>query len=147
MLDFAFEKFDVLDSGFFLVLVGEGEHFVGHVEAVGFSGGADAARGKQNVDAAAGAEVENGFTSVELGERGGIAAAERGLHGFGGNFARLRCVVEIGSDGIAAAAAGCGGCAATGAAAGGGTQRGLAVLVFHNFTDVRLTHDGSYLQI
>ncbi len=95
MLDFASETFDVLDSGFFLVLGGEGEHFVGHVEAVGFSGGADAARGKQNVDAAAGAEVENGFTSVELGERGGIRVAERSQHRLGWDLAGLRGVVKI----------------------------------------------------
>jgi hypothetical protein len=31
VFDFAFQEFDVLNSSFALVLVGEREHFVGHV--------------------------------------------------------------------------------------------------------------------
>ena len=61
-----------------LVFIGESEHLVGHVEAVGFASGADAACGKKHVDAAAGAEVEHGFAGVELRKRGWVAAAERG---------------------------------------------------------------------
>ena len=60
------------------------EHLVGHVEAVGFAGGADAARREQHVDAAAGAEVEHGFAVLQFGERGRIAAAERREHGLFG---------------------------------------------------------------
>ena len=51
--DLAFEEFDVFDAGLALVFAGEGEHLVGHVEAVGFAGGADAAGGEEDVDAAA----------------------------------------------------------------------------------------------
>ena len=38
---------------FLLVLVGEREHFIGHIEAVGFSGRTNALRGEQHVDSAA----------------------------------------------------------------------------------------------
>ena len=46
VFDFAFEKLDVFDAGFALVLAREREHFVGHIETVGFPGGPDAARGQ-----------------------------------------------------------------------------------------------------
>ena len=87
VFDFALEKLDVLDSGLALVLAREGQHLIGHVETVGFAGGADAPGGKQHVDAAAGAEIEHRLAGVELGQRGGIAAAERGQHGL---FAAVR---------------------------------------------------------
>ncbi len=61
-----------------LVGAGELEHLVGHVEAVGLAGRADAPGREQHVDAAAGAEVEHGLALVELGDRGRVAAAERG---------------------------------------------------------------------
>src|SRR6266404_5316592 len=51
----ALEKFNVFDAGFFLVLAGEREHFVGHVQTVGFAGGADSSPGEDDVNAAAGA--------------------------------------------------------------------------------------------
>src|ERR1700736_2697451 len=53
IFDLTFQKFNVGEAGFAFVFFGQGEHFVGHVQAVGFSGGADTARGKQNVNAAA----------------------------------------------------------------------------------------------
>ena len=51
----------LVDAGLALIFAGEGEHVVGHVEAVGLAGGADAPRGEQHIDAAAGAEVEHGL--------------------------------------------------------------------------------------
>ena len=42
VLNFAFEEFDVFNAGLELVGAGEGEHLVGHVEAIGFSSRADA---------------------------------------------------------------------------------------------------------
>ena len=74
VFDFALEEFDVFDAGFALVLAGQREHLIGHVEAVGFAGGADAAGGEQDVDAAAGAEVEDRFAGVQFGQGGGVAA-------------------------------------------------------------------------
>ena len=71
-----------VDAGLPLVLASEREHVVGHVEPVGFAGGADTLGGEQDVDAAAGAEVEHGFARLQLDQRGGIAAAERGEHRF-----------------------------------------------------------------
>ena len=72
----------LVSAGFALVFAGECEHFVGHVEPVGFAGGAYAASGEENVDAAAGAEIENSFAGVELGESSRVAAAERGENSF-----------------------------------------------------------------
>ena len=43
-LDFALEELDVLDARFALVLARQRQHLVGHVEAVGLAGGADAPR-------------------------------------------------------------------------------------------------------
>ena len=102
VFDFALEELDVFDAGLALVFAGKGEHVVGHVEAVGFAGGADAPGREQHIDAAAGAEVEHGFARLELDERGGIAAAQRGEHGVRRQAALLRFVVEVGGDGVAA---------------------------------------------
>ena len=106
VLDLAVQKLDVFDAGLALVFVGEREHFVGHVEAVGFAGWADAPRREQHVDAAARAEIEHGFARFQFGQRRRIAAAERGVDGFGGNLAGLRGVVKIRCDRIAAVVAG-----------------------------------------
>ena len=77
VFDFAFQKLHILDAGLALVLAGERQHFIGHIEAVGFAGRADAPRREQHVDAAAGAEIEHRFARIELRQRRGIAAAER----------------------------------------------------------------------
>ena len=129
VFDFAFEKLDVFHSGLALVFAGQGQHFVGHIEAVGFAGRADAPGGEQHVDAAAGAEIEHGFAGIELGQRGGIAAAERSQHRFFGNLAGLRGIIEIRGDRIAAAIERGRG-AAAGASAGGDAQGGLPYFSF-----------------
>ena len=103
VFDLALQELDVLDAGLALVLVGQRQHFVGHVETVGFAGGPDAARRKQNVDAAAGAEIEDDLAGIQLRQRRRIAAAERGQQSFLGDLAGLGGVVEVGGDGIAAA--------------------------------------------
>ena len=54
------------------------EHLVGHVEPVRDAGRADAPRGQDHVDPAAGAEVEHRLALAELGDRGRVAAAEAG---------------------------------------------------------------------
>src|ERR1039457_416235 len=54
ILDLTLEEFDVVDAGFELVLAGQGEHFVGHVETVSFARGSYATGGEQDIDAAAG---------------------------------------------------------------------------------------------
>ena len=73
---------------------GEREHLVGHVEAVRDAGRADAARGEDHVDAAARAEVEHDLALVQLGDRGRVAAAERGGRGRLGQLAALLVGVE-----------------------------------------------------
>ena len=60
-LDLALEKLNILRARLLLVLAGEREHVVGHVEAVGLAGRPNATRREQNVDAAARAEIENGL--------------------------------------------------------------------------------------
>ena len=99
-LDLALQELDILDARLLLVFAGERQHFVGHVEAVGLARGADAARRKQHVDAAAGAEVEHGLAGLQLGERRRVAAAERREHGRFGQRAFLGHVIEIGGDGV-----------------------------------------------
>ena len=97
-----FRNVDVLEAALALVLLRDGQHLVGHVEAERLARRPDAARREQHVDAAAGAEVEHGFAGLQLGERGRVAAAERGLQGEVRDFALLAGVVEVRRDRIAA---------------------------------------------
>src|SRR5438093_6094275 len=75
VLDLALEKFHVFGSRFALVLVCQGKHFVGHVEAIGFAGSADTAGGTEAVKASDGTEVENNLAGVQTCQCGWIAAA------------------------------------------------------------------------
>ena len=135
VLDFALEELDVFDARLLLVLPSKCEHLVGHVETVGFSCWADALCGKKNVDTAAGAEVENRFTGIQRGERGGIAAAKRGQNGFRRQAALLRLVVQVGGDWVNIGAARSGGSAA-GTSTGGDAQGSLSVFLFDDFFNV-----------
>ena len=83
---------------FALVGAGELEHLVGHVEAVGLARRADAPGGEQHVDAAAGAEVEHGLALVQLGDRGRVAAAERGERRRVGQLVAVAVGVEAGAE-------------------------------------------------
>ncbi len=53
------------------------EHLVGHVQAVGDPARTDPPGGEQDVDAAAGAEVEHRLALMQFGDRQRVAAAER----------------------------------------------------------------------
>ena len=66
VLDLALEELDVGGAGLALVFARQGEHVVGHVEAVGLARGPDAARGEQHIDAAAGAEVEHRLAGLAV---------------------------------------------------------------------------------
>ena len=101
--DFAFQEFDIVDARLPLVLVRKREHLVGHVEAIGFAGGADTSGGEQDIDTATGTKIEHSFSRLQLSQSGWIAAAERGQHGFFGNLTDLGGVVKVAGDGIAAA--------------------------------------------
>jgi len=103
VLDFAFEELDVGDAGLALILAGEGEHVVGHVEAIGFPGWANAPCGEEHIDTAARAEIEHDFTRCELDQRGGIAAAERSKHCLLRDEPLFIGAVEVGRDGVATA--------------------------------------------
>ena len=140
VFDFALEEFDVLDAGFLLIVAGEGEHVVGHVETVGLAGGADAAGGEKDVDTAAGAEIENGFAGLELGEGGGVATAEGGEEGGFGEGLRLGEGVEAAGDGIGAAAAGF---------PGGDAAGGFTVLLANYLFDIAfdLVHNSIIAEI
>ena len=76
LLDLAAQEVRVRDAGLGLVVLGEREHLVGHVEAVDDSGRPDATGREQHVDAAAGAEVEHRLALAELCDGGRVAAAE-----------------------------------------------------------------------
>ena len=92
----ALEELDVLGPGLALVLARELEHLVGHVEAVGLAGRTDALRREQHVQPAAGPEVEHRLALVQLGDGGGVAAAERGQRGLLGH--RLVAVLRRAED-------------------------------------------------
>jgi hypothetical protein len=84
MLDFSLEKFDVLDGRHPLVLAGEGQHVVGHIQAVCLACQADPFCGKQNVDAAARTEIEYGFSGLELRKRVGLPQPSEANTAFSG---------------------------------------------------------------
>ena len=101
VLDRALEELDVLDPGLALVLPRQLEHLVGHVEAVGLAGRADPPGREQDVDPAAGAEVEDRLALVQLGDRGRVAAAEAGQLGCLGQDVAITRVVETGAEQLA----------------------------------------------
>ena len=70
------------------------------------AGWAYSAGGKENVDAAPGAEVEDRFAGLKIDECGRIAAAERSERSFFGDQALFAFAVEVGGDGVAAAEGG-----------------------------------------
>ena len=138
VLNFTFQELDIFDSSLALVFIREREHFVGHVETVGFAGGADSFRGEQHIYAAARAEVKDDFAWVQVRERGWIPAAERGQHGFFRNLLRLRLVIKVGRDGIIASSAGRGSATRTSTAIH--AQCGLSVFLLHDFFNIGLAH-------
>ncbi len=77
---------------------GQVEHLVGHVDAVGEAGGADPPGGQQDVDAAAGTEVEHRLAGLQLGDHHRVAAAEARGHRLGRQLALLVRAVETGSE-------------------------------------------------
>ena len=97
-----FRNSTLFDAGLALVLARQRQHLVGHVEAVGLAGRADAPRRQQHVDAAARAEVEHDLARLQLGERRRVAAAERRGHRFRRQLGGLAVGVELGGDRIAA---------------------------------------------
>ncbi len=139
MLDLAAEEFGVRHAGGALILACERQHLVGHVEAVRLAGGAHAPRGEEHVDAAARAEIQDGLAGMQLGERGGISAAERGEHGALGQLIGLAAGVEVGGDRIGRPTA------ARPAAARRrvsllSAERRFAVLLLHRRLDVLVGH-------
>ena len=101
VLDRALDELDVLDPGLALVCARQLEHLVGHVQAVGLAGRPDAAGREQDVDPAAGAEVEHGLALVQLGDRGRVAAAEAGQLGGLGQGVTVVGAVEAGAEQLA----------------------------------------------
>jgi hypothetical protein len=100
--DLALEELHVQCAGSFLVLPRDGQHLVGHVEAVGLARGADALGGEEHVDAAAGAEIQDELAGREARERGGVAAAEGRAHGERGEPCGLFRGVEVRGDRVLA---------------------------------------------
>ena len=78
-----------------LFSLGQGQHLVGHVEAVGLAGRSDPPGREHHVDAAARAQVEHGLARLQFGQRGRVAAAQRGQQRRIGHFAGLTGVVQI----------------------------------------------------
>ena len=101
LLDGAAEPLHVGDAGFGLVPASEVEHLVGHVESVGQTRRADTASGEKHVDPSTGTEVEHCLTRVELGDRGGVATAERGENCGAGELVAVLGAVEAGAEEVA----------------------------------------------
>jgi hypothetical protein len=80
------------------VLARQLEHLVRHVEAVSRAARADTAGREQHVDAAARPEVEDPLSLVELGDRGRVAAPERGELGRIGKRVAFLGGVEAGAE-------------------------------------------------
>ena len=146
-----FRNSTLFDAGLALVLVGQGEHFVGHVETVRFPGRAHPLRRKQHVDAAAGTKIKHRLAGIELSQSCGIPASQRRKKSLFGNLPSLSGIVQIGRDRITASApaAGSGGGTATGGSAPTLHPQGcLSVFFFHHFLDVCVAHcPVSYLLI
>ena len=97
-LDRSLQELDVLDPGLALVGPGQLEHLVGHVEAIGLAARPDPPRREQHIYATARAEVEHRLTVAKLGDRGRVAAAERGELGGAWELPALPLGVELGAE-------------------------------------------------
>src|SRR5437764_79504 len=75
LLDLALEELHVLNAGVPLILSCQRQHLIGHVQTVGLASGGDPLCRKQNINAAAAAQVEHDFAGPECSQCGGIAAA------------------------------------------------------------------------
>jgi hypothetical protein len=128
VLDLSLEEFDVCDAGLALVFAGKGEHFVCHVETVGFACGADAFGGEEHVNSSTRAEVEDNLSRIEVNESCRVAAAEGGEDGFLREFTLFRVAIEVFGDGVAAAEGGI----AAGLGTGIGYTPGDGTVLFAN---------------
>ena len=86
MLNLTFQEFNVVDAGFPLVLVSQSEHFIRHVETVGFTCRAYLSGRKQYVDVTAG--IQYSLAWIEPRQGRGVTTTERGKKGL---FRDLRC--------------------------------------------------------
>src|SRR5215475_10617970 len=75
LFDLTFQELYVVNAGLALIVPGERQHLVRHVESVGLARRPHAPGGEEHVDAAARAQVEHRLAHLQLGQRGGIAAA------------------------------------------------------------------------
>src|SRR5699024_3940106 len=100
VLDAALAEFDV--GGAFLASIAprQVQHFLGHVQSVNHTGGADATSGKQHVDTTARAEVEHVLPGLQIGDGGGVAAAERGRVDLRGQVGAITVRVETGAEAL-----------------------------------------------
>jgi hypothetical protein len=71
------------------------QHLVGHIKPVRFSCRADAASGKQHINAATWAEIEHDFTGLQFSKGRGVAAAQGSFESRISHFAVLRRIVEV----------------------------------------------------
>ena len=101
VLDLPLHELHVRRAGLGRVRPRQGEHLVGHVQAVGEPGRPDPPRGQQHVDPAAGPQVQHPFPVPELGHRERVPAAQRGQHRLLGQPVGLARGVEGGAEDVA----------------------------------------------
>lgn len=66
VLNLAPEKFNVIDAGLALVLAGEGQHFISHIQTISLPGGADALGRQRDIDGAEAVKSQSYFWKVCL---------------------------------------------------------------------------------
>ena len=133
---------------FALVLVREREHFVRHVEAIGFACGTNALGRKQYVNAATGAQDRAQSLRRSISpKRSDFRTRAKPAAPRSGICSACGCVIEIRRNRIACAIA-CRSGSAAATAAAPDPQGRLPVFFFDRFSDVRIVQVvASYLQI
>ncbi len=89
VLDLALQELDIGQAGLPNVAPGEGKHLVGHIDSVDLAGRTHPSGREDDIDPAAGAEIEHDLALLKGGDRQGIAASERGQDRSLGQMAQL----------------------------------------------------------
>jgi len=121
------------DSCSLLIFPSQLQHFLRHIQSIGFAARKDPWRREQDVDSSAAAKIQHNLTWFQVSERCRISAAKRGLHRQIGQFALLPVAVEVSRDEIPARTAGRRTAAAARASRPGNhSECRLAIFFFYN---------------
>ena len=96
-----FRNSTLLSPAFCLFSIRQSEHLVRHVETVSLAGRPNPSSRKQNIDTAAGTQIEDNLSRIQFRQCGRIPAPQRSEHGLSRNLIGLRSVIKIGRNGVA----------------------------------------------